>query len=261
MAVFNSYQGMIDNIKNELQRNDSDIDSIITNSISDAIRHFKDECFAVNQATFYTTATKMDSTKLATNPMAGAYVDLPLDFSSMINLQVNKDGIVYQMEEVTYPEIDSMDALYTDPNTGTPEYWSYFGEYRGYDNGSNPTGPATEDSLFVGTATFSKAAPGKIRIYRRPDKDYTLIMRYVSNLADPAIAIADGVFSPSQVFGFWMNEAYRMIKTYAKGIIYADYLQQYDQAQAQETLALAEFNRLVGRSESRALSAPVIGYI
>ena len=58
-----------------------------------------------------------------------------------------------------------------------------------------------------------------------------------------------------------MNEAQRMIKAYAKGIIYADYLQQYEQAQAQEVLSQAEYNRLVGRSETRSFQNPVTGYI
>ena len=250
MAAYNSYQDMIDRIRNELQRNDSDIETIITNSISDAIRHFKDECFAVNQATFYTTASKLNTADLATNPLAGAYVDLPTDFSSMVNVQVNKDGTLYDLINLPYVDLDKMDVMYSNPDTGTPEYWAYFGEYRDNDQ-SSPTGPATNPQSL-------KKISGKIRIYRRPDKDYTLILKYVSNLQDPA---ESSITSKSDIYGFWMNEGYRMIKSYAKGIIYADYLQQYDQAQAQEVMSQAEFNRLVGRSEARAFNTDVVGYI
>ena len=119
---------MINRIKNELQRNDSDIDTIITNSISDAVRHFKDECFAINQASYYVTAPAMVAGDLATNPMAGAYIDLPQDFNSMTSLKINNSGTIYEMQQVTYHEIDEMDAQYSDPVTGIPEYWAYFGE-------------------------------------------------------------------------------------------------------------------------------------
>jgi hypothetical protein len=258
MAAYNSYQDMIDRIKNELQRNDSDIETIITNSISDAIRHFKDECFAVNQATYYTTAKKLDTTELTTNPLAGAYIDLPSDFSSMINVQVNKDGTLYDMISLPYVDLDNMDVMYSNPDTGTPEYWAYLGEYKGTGTSGTPTGPAT-----TAVSAKDKYTQGKIRIYRRPDKDYTLVMKYVSNLSDPSESVVGGVNAviASEIYGFWMNEGYRMIKSYAKGIIYADYLQQYEQAQAQEVMAQAEFNRLVGRSEARAFENKVVGYI
>jgi hypothetical protein len=262
MAATNSYQDLIDRIKNELQRNDSDIETIITNAISDAIRHFKDECFAVNQASYYISVPAMDSSKLTTNPMDGAYVKLPDDFNSMVSLKVNNSGTLYEMDQITYPEIDEMDAMYSDPVTGVPQYWSYFGEIKGAGSSGTPTGPAKTDEE-------SKYTPGQIRIFRRPDKAYTLIMRYVSNLEDPAVmtgTVVDdqGNTTPTpfnQRYGFWMNEASRMIKAYAKGIIYADYLQQYDQAQAQEVMAQSEFNRLVGRSEARAFENDVIGYL
>ena len=175
---------MINRIKNELQRNDSDIETIITNSISDAIRHFKDECFAVNQATYYTTASKLNTADLTANPLAGAYIDLPTDFSSMINVQVNKDGTLYDMISLPYTELDNMDVMYSSPDTGTPEYWSYLGEYKGEDTSGTPAGPATTSVLEA-----DKYTQGKIRIYRRPDKDYTLVMKYVSNLSDPSESV------------------------------------------------------------------------
>lgn len=252
MAATNSYQDLIDRIKNELQRNDSDINTIITNAISDSIRHFKDECFAINQASYYTSAPALVAGDLTADPMAAAYVDLPKDFNSMTSLNINNSGTIYEMELVDYPDLDKMDALYSDPVTGVPQYWAYFGEYSGVSTGeSTPAGPAKSDSSL-------KYTPGKIRIFPRPDKEYTLILRYVSNLEDPASM--DGTDNSTK-YGFWMNEASRMIKAYSKGIIYADYLQQYDQAQAQEILAQAEFNRLVARSESRAFENEVVGYL
>ena len=247
-----NYRDLVTQIKSELQRNDPDINTIIENAITDAIRHFKDECFAINQASTTLTASKYDSdnfSDLNIDPFHYAFIKLPDDFSSMISLQLNKDGTMYDMVEVTYPEIEDMDALITEtdattekvtktPHTGTPQYYAYFGT-------------TVNDSAVTGT-------PGRIRIFPQADVERTLYINYVSNLKDPKDATA---VSPDTVAGCWMNEAQRMIKTYAKGIIYADYLQQYEQAQAQEVMSQAEFNRLVGRSESRAFNRSVTGYI
>ena len=257
----NSYQDMIDRIKNELQRNDSDIDDIIKHAISDAIMHFKDEVFAVNQSTYNITAYKFgktgsDAAKWAKDPLYRAYIELPYDFNQMINLMVVKGGTNYVMEELPYVELDAMDAKYDDPTTGTPQYYSFFGEYGG-DQGrpSNPAGSragSIGDRNSEGSRTDSDryVLNGLLRIFPRPDNDYTLTMRYVSNLMEPE-AMGGNLATRR---GFWMNEAGRMIKCYAKGIIYSDYLQQFDLAQAQEGLAEAEYNRLVMRSEARGLT-------
>ena len=261
-------------IQNELQRNDSDIVAIIEHAITDAIRHFKDECFAINQASFYLTAPAYNNTLASdgsgdtassANPLRFAMLTLPTDFSSMINVQLNKDGTLYEMTQVSYPEIDAMDALAVEsdgttitkhPHTGTPQYYAYLGE------ASSVTSSAANYTNSSSSTIASTVTPGKIRIFPRPDKDYTVTLRYVSNLQDPRDVSSETLSgAPDSVKGFWMNEAQRMIKTYAKGLIYADYLQQYEQAQAQEVMAQAEYNRLVARSENRAFQSAVTGYI
>jgi hypothetical protein len=261
-----SYQDMINRIKNELQRNDSDIDDIVTHAISDSIRHFKDEVFAVNQASYYMEANKFDITDNSFkksdgrmhNPLFGAMLDLPVDFSEMINMQVVKSATNYVMEHIPYSDLDNMDAKYDNPITGTPQYYSFLGEYSGeYKRKSDPQGPARDDDQSGVRKGGSFYTPGKIRIFPRPDNDYTLALRYVSNLIDPAEMT--GAFTGR--YGFWMNEAARMIKCYAKGVIYSDYLQQFDMAQAQESLAESEYNRLVMRSESRGFSDTVKAYL
>ena len=220
-----SYQDMIDRIKNELQRNDADIEDIIKHAISDAIRHFKDEVFAVNQASFYGTLSKFDetnsqykdqTTKVIKDPLYFAMFQLPLDFSQMINLQVVKSGTNYQMEQIPYADLDHMDAKYDDPSTGTPSYYAFQGEYRGTPQSpeSSPAGPAlTEDTDEGGVklGTDNYYLPGHIRVFPHPDENYTLALRYVSNLADPANLGS----STRNAAGFWMNEAGRMIKCYA----------------------------------------------
>ena len=275
---------MVTRTYEELQRNDSDMkNKIIPRAIFDSIQHFKDECFAINQASYYATALAYNktlsigadgSTSIA-DPLRYAMIDLPSDFSSMIGLSLNKSGTMYDMLEVSYSEIDGMDALavgsitnedsvYTagqNPHTGTPQYYAYFGEYSnvgsadfGGINGSSGTQLVADP----GTSSYTPTA-GKIRVFPRPDIDYRLSFKYVSNLARPDVELT--MLQSSLLGGFWANEAQRMIKTYAKGIIYADYLQQYEQAQAQEVMAQAEFNRLVGRSEARAFDRPVRSYV
>jgi len=266
----NSYQDMIDRIKNELQRNDSDIDDIIRHAISDSIKHFKDEVFAINQSTYNITAYKFsssgsDEAKFAKDPLYRAYVPLPYDFNQMIDVLVVKGGTNYVMTELPYVDLDAMDAKYDNPTTGTPQYYSFFGEYGAESNDkgrpSNPAGSRAVlgDRNSEGERTNSDryVLNGLLRIFPRPDNDYTLTMRYVSNLAEPEAM--SGNFANRH--GFWMNEAARMIKCYAKGIIYSDYLQQFDLAQANEGLAEAEYNRLVMRSEARGLTDVVSAHL
>lgn len=262
---------MIDRIKNELQRNDSDIDDIITHAISDAIRHFKDEVFAVNQASFYGQLIKFDetnpsysnqSTGVIVNPLFFSMFELPVDFSSMINLQVVKSGTNYEMENIVYSDLDRMDAKYDNPSTGTPTFYAFQGGYKGTPENipSSPTGPSKDEQpvspgggIKLGENYY---LPGHIRVFPHPDQDYTLALRYVSNLADPA-----NLGRARTATGFWMNEGSRMIKCYAKGIIYSDYLQQFDMSQAQEALAESEYNRLVMRSEARGLTDTVKAHL
>jgi hypothetical protein len=183
---------------------------------------------------------------------------LPTDFSQLITLTLARDNTRYELTQVSYEEIESMDAIYAtgantttnadgttsviEPHLSAPAYWSYMPM-----NGS----PKTEKEDNKNETTL-KSSKGAIRIYPRPDKKYNLILSYQSTLAAP-VNDTDVVF--------WTDDAYRMIKSYAKAVLYADYLQQFELAQANEQMAKSEYNRLVSASEGRAFPSTVVGHI
>ena len=280
-----------------MMRNDLNTgsNSPIILAIQDAIRHFKNESFYLNKKTtkdIYawkwipdtvstsdggTTQTETRAEDDKGDPYYAAYLStveqadppssgtgssvvyakltpsLPTDFSQLITLSIARDNTIYQLTPVSYEEIESMDAIYaTGANTTTnangtssavtphltaPAYWAYMPQ-----DGS----PSTNGS------TTNASPAGAIRIYPRPDKKYNLLLTYETTLAAP---------SNDDDVVFWTDDAYRLIKSYAKAILYADYLQQFELAQANETMAQSEYNRLVTASEGRAFPSTVRGHI
>jgi len=265
-----TYKQLRDRIANEMQRpdlNSGSPTSPIELAIQDAVRHFKNESFYINK----TTTTKLyawkwvadaerqaddvgdvtyaayltmndapgDTSPRTTNPTPS----LPSDFAQVINLSIAKDNTVYALDRVSYNEIMEMDSIYstgtstvTTPHLSTPAYWTYM-----------PLADATPAAADAPTTDR-----GAIRIYPRPDKDYTLLLAYEVTLAAP---------ESDTDSNFWTNDAYRMIKAYSKAILYADYLQQFELAQANEVMAESEYNRIVTASEARAFADTVQGHI
>ena len=294
-----TYKQLRDRIANEMQRPDlssGGTSSPIALAVQDAVRHFKDEAFYINKNTtrsMYawkwianTEGTESRAPGDGSDPYYAAYLSttpnslgpitdngfayrprlnptLPTDFSQIITLSIAKDNTLYQLTRVSYEEIIAMDSIYATgsntienpegaavavkPHLEAPAYWTYMprdGVTTEYDTDED-TDETTVSVNRVGT-------PDAIRIYPRPNKDYTLLMAYETSLAAP-VNDSDSVF--------WTNDAYRLIKSFAKGVLYADYLQQFDLAQANETMAQSEYNRLVTTSESRAFSDTVEGHL
>jgi hypothetical protein len=256
-----TYLELQNRIANEMQRPDlfsGAPSSPIQLAIQDAVRHFKNESFYLNKKTtsnlhawswvadasrlkedrgnvdyaaYLTTIDPDPAVPRTLSPTPDKTSDsLPTDFSQEINLSIAKDNTVYSLTRVSYDEIVSMDAIYAPgdtavtPHLSTPTYWTYM---------------PLENSV------------GAIRVYPRADKSYTLLLAYQASLAAPKTD-SDSVF--------WTNDAYRMIKSYAKAVLYADYLQQFELAQANEQMAESEYNRLVTSSEARAFPDTVKGH-
>lgn len=89
---------------------------------------------------------------------------------------------------------------------------------------------------------------GYVYLFPVPDDVYTLSWYYVSNQTPPD-EDADA--------GFWMNEAERMIRCYAKGILWSDVAGSQDFAQAEFKKANEEFSRLVQKAETRAYDSGI----
>lgn len=233
---------MRDRIKRDIQRSDVDVD--IKESIRDAISHFQDEPLWVNSVTttISTTATAEDSTG-----KGSAYYDLPTEYSSDLYVSLDDNTVITQLTKLTYQELDDMDTVSesstSGPFEGVPSYWCF-------------DGPA------VSSLSTEKYETSRIRLYPRPQAPkysnaagaatvesvapYTIRLRYTARIPKPDLNDADGFAN------FWFNEAERMIRCYAKGLLYADVLQQFDLAQAQEKMAELEYNRLITKTESRA---------
>lgn len=81
-----------------------------------------------------------------------------------------------------------------------------------------------------------------------PDDAYTITWYYVSNQAPP---------EDDEDAGFWMNEAERMIRCYAKGILWSDVAFAPDMAQGEFKKANEEFSRLVQKAEARAYDSGI----
>lgn len=146
---------------------------------------------------------------------------LPSDFSRMIgDVFVVYGSVKEPLEERSIQELDELDDNPSDPETGVPAFFAIFGP--------------TPD----------------LHVVPRPDANstYTFTGRYVSTLAAP---------DEDDDEGWWMNEAERVIRCYAKAIVYDDVLQYADQAEREFAKAEAEWLELVTESESRAFSAGV----
>lgn len=212
MATLND---MRDRIVRELQR--SDLDTEITESITDAILHFQDEPLFIN--------SKQDTLILTEGE---AYYELPSDFSSELRVMLNDGNVIYQLQQVTYEQLDNMDADSNNPFQGTPSYFAFIGQ---------------KDSI-------TTSPRGYIRLYPTPNNSTDKVLwRYFSRLNAP---------SGDNTGNFWTNEAGRMIRCYAKGLLFADVLMQPDQAEVNEKLAQMEYNRLVTKTEARDLTALIV---
>lgn len=233
-------------IRRDIQRND--IDTEIKESIIDAILHFQDEPLWLN------TKTHTISTSTTSEDVDGKgepRYTVPDDYVSDLYVSIDDNTVIVEMKKITYEELESMDtvssASVSGPFEGVPSYWA-----------------------FDGPSDLTASSPlSRIRVYPRPQAPkysnaadvtpavvstpaYTLRLRYVAKIPAPNTS-SDDSFS-----NFWFNEAERMIRCYAKGLVYADVLQQIDVAQAQEKMAEIEYNRLVRKTEARDLLSTVM---
>lgn len=84
-----------------------------------------------------------------------------------------------------------------------------------------------------------------------PDRIYTLTWFYNSNLAAPDDDTDEG---------FWMNEASRMVRCYAKGVLWSDVAYNNDWAQAEFSKAKEEFSRMFQRAEAAGFESGIRPY-
>tara|TARA_Y100001963_G_C6790799_1_gene455280 strand:- start:1554 stop:2309 length:756 start_codon:yes stop_codon:yes gene_type:complete len=233
---------MFRRIKREIQRND--VDTEIREAIIDAVRHFQDEPLWMNVKTteISTTTTTQDA-----DGKGSPRYDVPDDYVSGLYLSIDDNTVINEMKRVTYRELEQMDTVSSSsvsgPFEGVPSYWA-----------------------FDGPSDVSAASPStRIRVYPRPQAPkysnaagadavtstdpYTLRFRYVAKIPAPTATqittAGEGAFT-----NFWTTEAERMIRCYAKALVYADVLQMIEAAQAQEKLSELEYNRLIRKSES-----------
>tara|TARA_R110002074_G_scaffold117023_1_gene248737 strand:- start:2840 stop:3439 length:600 start_codon:yes stop_codon:yes gene_type:complete len=143
---------------------------------------------------------------------------LPADFSSAVQWLIAYDDTVQPMSVETIQTINAWDTDRTTPKDGRPLYVALWGT-------NFRVWPTPQASTY------------EVRIY------------YISNIAPPT--------APTDA-GFWMNEGERLIRTYAKGLIYADVLKQYDRFAEEEKMAGTEHSRLISRTESRHFNADVV---
>lgn len=153
---------------------------------------------------------------------------LPDDFSRDVVWNINYDGTIQPLERKPISYLDALDTDDSSPETGIPTVVAIWGAAE------------TPDLMF--------------HLWPRPQSStYVVQLRYISNLAAPA--------DDTEENNFWMNEAEQLIRCYAKKLIFADVLRQYDKASEEEKLAIAEYNRLTARTEGRYLRGTVQGYI
>jgi hypothetical protein len=231
-----------DRIRRDLQR--TDVDTEIKESIVDAIKHFQDEPLWINQVTgIVDTSTTSEDV----DGKAVAQYALPSDYSSDLYVSLDDNAIVTQLTKLSYEDLEQMDTVSSSstsgPLEGVPSYWAFDGAATSaYATGRirvYPLPQAPKYSNSVGAAAVQSTAPYKLRL------------RYSAKIPAPELN-DDASFT-----NFWFNEAERMIRCYAKGLIYADVLQQFEIAQAQEKMSELEYNRLVTKTEERELLATI----
>ena len=234
---------MRDRIKRDIQR--SDVDTEIMESIRDAIAHFQDEPLWVNAVL---TTINTETTTNDTTGKGAAYYELPDEYSSDLYVSLDDNTVITHLKKLSFEELDSMDTVSesstSGPFEGVPSYWCF--------DGPDVTAATLESEEYVSS---------RIRLYPRPQAPkysnasgteevqsvapYKIRLRYTSRIPNPAL-------TETTTTNFWFQDAERMIRCYAKGLLYADVLQQFDLAQAQEKMAELEYNRLVTKTESRA---------
>jgi len=137
---------------------------------------------------------------------------LPADFSRMVQLQIVYSGTSDVMKPKTVHEIDEMDDNVTDPLVGIPEFYALWG------------------ANFV--------------IYPRSESaSYEFQGRYQTRYAAP---------EDDDDEGFWVNEAERPVRCFAKGVLYDDTIREYEAAEREFGKAESEWIELMAESEARA---------
>jgi len=138
--------------------------------------------------------------------------DLPADFIAPVILQVAADGNITEVKLATLPELLAMDVDYDSPQAD-----------------SRPLRYTFRNLQFL--------------VWPRPDSATTLYrLEYQSSLAPPVNDADDG---------FWMEEAERVVRCRAKGILWEDIILMPDKAERQFAHAEAEWKEIIKKLELR----------
>lgn len=140
--------------------------------------------------------------------------DLPDDFSRMIGpLEITHDGITERMWPVTIAELDERDANTTDVISAIPVYYAIYGN---------------QFSIYPRSSSVS----------------YSFNGRYRTRFAAPA--------DDDEEDNWWMNEAERPVRCFAKGILWDDVINDTDKADREFAKSEAEWSELSVEFEARA---------